>query len=65
VSEQHDGPIIVCQPIFGYVSVKSWFKPRHDETGFCLVGMGSATTYDNDGCIVNYRESETGLVVRL
>lgn len=52
---------IEVMAIFGHCELRSWFE--FDGENF--IGMGSKKTYDQNGNLVDYSESPTGLVVTM
>ncbi len=45
---------------FGHIDLRSWLEVQGDK----IVGMGSATEYDENGRIVSHKVEPTGLVAR-
>lgn len=47
--------------LYGHCELRSWFEFDGEK----LIGMGSKKTYDQDGKLIDYSESQTGLVMTL
>lgn len=55
-------PEFKCECFFGHVQLRDWFELADD--GETLIGMGSATSYDREGNLVNHKVSPTGVSMR-
>lgn len=46
--------------LYGYCDLRSWIEFDGDK----YIGMGSKKTFDNDGKLISYDESPTGLIFK-